>query len=282
MRRPRRSVINIALPLRPLIYKISLALLLIFSVTLLIVSRTNPQFSQSIRYGITDIVVPVMNALTKPLDAIGSGVEWVEGWASLHAENAMLRQENARLLQWQAAARELDAENHALRELLRVTPAASSSYITSRIVGDTGGAYGRSALVYAGTTDGVAEGQAVISDDGLVGRVIDAGANSSRVLLVTDTSSRVPVMGETSRERAILAGNNTDTPTLLYLPDDSKLEPGERLVTSGDGGIIPPGLPVGIVSDIPGGNTPVPVLLFSNWYRVEYVSVVQTPRLMPE
>jgi rod shape-determining protein MreC len=113
---------------------------------------------------------------------------------------------------------------------------------------------------------------AVVNDAGLAGRVVDVAKKTARVLLLTDINSRIPVISEASRERAIAGGNNSDTLTLIYLPENSKLKVGEKIITSGDGRVLPPGLPVGVVTKIEKGIATVKP--FVDNYRLEYVSVI--------
>ena len=91
---------------------------------------------------------------------------------------------------------------------------------------------------------------AAVNERGLVGRVIEVGRRSARVLLLTDFNSRVPVMVEPSRDQAILAGDNSREPGLIFLPLNPRMAVGQRVVTSGRGGVLPPGLAVGMVSAI--------------------------------
>ena len=123
-----------------------------------------------------------------------------------------------------------------------------------------------------GKLDGIATGQAVIGADGLVGRVVEAGQGSARVLMLTDINSRVPVISESSREKSIAAGNNSETLSLDYVATGSEMKVGERLLTSGDGGVFPPGIPVGIISSIQNGNVLVEPV--TDWSRLEYISAV--------
>jgi rod shape-determining protein MreC len=108
--------------------------------------------------------------------------------------------------------------------------------------------------------------------EGFIGRIIEVGEVSSRVLLITDLNSRIPVMVESTRDRAILAGDNSDEPRLLYLPPAVALSPGDRIVTSGDAGALPPGLPVGTVTAA--GEGGARVAPFANWSRIEYVRII--------
>jgi rod shape-determining protein MreC len=239
---------------------------------MILISRGNPHFVAPLRAGLQDLATPVMSTLTRPVDALRNASEWVQEWVELRAENQLLKTQNGQLMQWQSVAGRLQAENDALRKLITMVPDGATRYVAARIVGETGGPYMRSALINGGSTEGVKADQAVITGDGLVGRVMESGLTSARVLLLTDMNSRVPVIAEKSRERSILAGNNSPTLTLDYVPAASEMEVGERLLTSGDGGIFPPGIPVGVVTDMSGGTILVQPLV--DWSRLEYVSVV--------
>jgi rod shape-determining protein MreC len=106
---------------------------------------------------------------------------------------------------------------------------------------------------------------------GLVGRIAEVGDRASRVLLLTDLNSRIPVTLQGSHERAILAGDNSPRPLLAYLAPNAKPEVGERVVTSGDGGVFPPGIPVGVIVSV-GGQ--VRVATSSDLSVIDYVKIV--------
>jgi rod shape-determining protein MreC len=183
-----------------------------------------------------------------------------------------LREENTRLLQWQTVARKLDEENRALHKQLNFVPDPPTTFISARVVGDTGGAFVDSMLVNAGSRDGVRKGEAVVAGEAMVGRIVEVGLHFSRVLLLTDISSHLPVMLANSHAKAIMSGENTDRPRLNYLSPNAVVQPGDRVVTSGDGGAFPPGLPIGVVSSVQDGVARVE--LFVHRYQLEYVSVV--------
>jgi rod shape-determining protein MreC len=120
--------------------------------------------------------------------------------------------------------------------------------------------------------DGVREGMAAMTGDGLIGRVVEAGDWSSRVVLITDLNSRIPVAVAGSGERAILAGDNSASPKLQFLPQDAVLAPGAAVVTSGHGGVFPPNLPVGSVVEMSRGV--YNVVPAADLGRVNYVRLV--------
>src|SRR5438132_1078198 len=108
----------------------------------------------------------------------------------------------------------------------------------------------RTVMVNAGAEDGLARGQAAITGEGLVGRLTEVGSRASRILLITDLNSRIPVVIDGSHSSAVLAGDNSDRPRLVYLATPDAVKVGDRVVTSGEGGIFPPGVPVGVVTTV--------------------------------
>jgi rod shape-determining protein MreC len=115
----------------------------------------------------------------------------------------------------------------------------------------------RTVMVNAGADQGAARGQAAIAEGGLIGRLTEVGSRAARVLLITDLNSRIPVVIPTSRTSAVLAGDNSDRPQLAFASEPKAVKIGDRVVTSGDGGVFPPGLPVGVVAALDHGNARV-------------------------
>ncbi len=272
MRQKHTQVHALTLTYRPLLARIAVVLLLAISIWLIVISRTNSNITATIRMKISDAVVPVVEILAKPMDAVSSVGAWVHEMATMREENRTLKSEISRLRLWHSSAIELKNENDKLHALLKFAPDSKTAYTSARIAIDAGSPYTHSALITSGEDQGVQEDSAVINDSGLVGRVIDVGKKTAHVLLLTDVNSRIPVMSETSREHSIAGGGNGDSLSLLYMPENSVLKVGEKIVTSGDGGVLPPGLPVGVVTKIE--KDVATVKPYVDWYRLEYVSVV--------
>jgi rod shape-determining protein MreC len=136
-------------------------------------------------------------------------------------------------------------------------PDPALSYVTARVVADAGGVYARSVLLSVGPNSDIRHGEIALDADGLVGRVTEVGARSARVLLITDMNSRIPVTLEKNRARAILVGDNSAYPRLMYLQDGIHPEEGERVVTSAEANAFPAGLLVGTVHYGAGGQVEV-------------------------
>ncbi|HEU5047614.1 MAG TPA: rod shape-determining protein MreC [Rickettsiales bacterium] len=257
---------------RPIIARLAVMSMLIASIWLVSQSKNHSDFERHVRMGLADVLAPAVNVLAKPLDTMAAAGAWVQETIHLRDENATLRYENARLREAYSSALQIKTENERLRALLKFAPVGKQTYTSARVAVDAGGLYSRSVLITSGTDNGVQQDSAVINDKGMVGRVIEAGDKTSRVLLLTDINSRIPVMAEGSREHAIVAGDDSDTLSLLYLPENSKLKVGEKIVTSSDGALLAPGLPIGIVTAI--SKDKVTVKPYVDWYRLEYISVI--------
>lgn len=213
----------------------------------MMLGKSDAALVRDVRSGIEDASVPFLETLSRPTDLLANGVEEFRHWLAVGDENARLREERIRLLQWEAIARRLHAENEELRKLLNLVPPPETDYVTARIVSDTAGMFAQSVLINAGRQNGVSKHDIVIADHGVVGRIIGVAESASRVLLVTDLNSRIPVLVGPLRTRAVLAGDNTDQPKLIHLPPNTSISAGDRIVTSGHGGVFPPGLPLGVV-----------------------------------
>jgi rod shape-determining protein MreC len=272
VRRPAGTLLTLATPIRQWAQRFAFLLLVATAFALMLLGKADTVFVERARTAITDTVTPVLDVVSRPIASVAEVLHEGQELAALRAQNAALRQENARLQHWQQVARRLQAENRALGQLLNVAPEPSTDFVTGRVVADSGGAFVRSVLVNAGRQQGIEKGQAALAGDGLAGRVAEVGERSARVLLLTDINSRIPAVIADSRYRGILAGDNTAHPRLLYLPEEARPEPGERIVTSGHGGVFPPGLPIGRV--VRAGEQGVRVAPYADWNRMEYLRVV--------
>lgn len=218
-------------------------------VGVLLLNLAFPQLFSGVRVMVVDVATPLLHAAAVPLQqchALWQG--WVD--ADLRDENARLKKENAALRDWYGLAAQWGVENKNLRGLLKYKDDGALSYITARVIAEADGHFAHSVIVTAGLRDGVTPNMVALAEDGLVGRIIEAGQWSSRVLLLSDLNSRLPVLIEETGEPAILAGDGDNLPKLLYLSPDATLKEGMRIVTSGQGGIYPPHVAVGVIRTI--------------------------------
>ena len=273
--RTRTSVVNAAAPFRALIQRFAFLILVFAAFGLMLLGKAETVVMERVSTSVVDFVAPIMDVMSRPAASLNQAIQTVRDLANLRTENQRLLRENARLHAWQEAARRLAEQNTALQTMLDYVPDPRATFVSARVIGDPGSAFVRSMLINAGTRNGIAKGQAVVTGDGLAGRIVAAGGWSARVLLITDINSRVPVVVESSRERAILAGDNGDTIRLIFLPANAVVSPGDRILTSGHGGVFPPGLAVGRVVSV--GKGGIRVRPFVAMDRLEFVRAIDYP-----
>jgi len=225
--------------------RLSLLALVIAAIALLILSRSDNTTLDKVEALAHDAASPVLVVLYRPVEWIGALVGSVRSYGALREENAALRQEMQRLKSWESVAVRLDYENGVLRRFLNAKMDGLGPVIAGRVIADSGGPYVRAVIVNAGAEQGASKGRAVTDGHNTVGQVLTVGTLSSRILLLTDLNSRVPVMIERTGDRAILSGDNSPLPELRFLPVGAEVLPGDQVLTSGDGGIFPARLPVG-------------------------------------
>jgi len=262
-----------ALPFREFSHRISLIFMLTLAAALLLLGRAETYVFDRARQVVTDLAAPLLEVASRPVAATRRLIERTDEYAYVFDENERLRAENARLLAWKEEALKLQAKVARYEALLNVQVDPSIEYVSGRVVSDSGGPFIDTVLVNVGREQGVRSGLAVIDSDGLVGRIVATGPKASRVLLLTDLNSRIPVVVEPAQYKAILAGDNTEWPTLEYLATQSAVSAGDRVVTSGDGGLIPAGIPVGLVIQTSDGE--LRVQTFSDRGRLDFVRVLQ-------
>lgn len=217
---------------------------------LLLVARVNPETAAGLRAAATDIVAPIWSAIRAPIDGAaklaGDFGDYFGAVSRADRLEAELDKANARL----RTARNGQRELQQLKRLMAVRQPARSVVATTRIAAATTGSVARTAMLAVGSADGVTRDMPVLAADGLVGRTLDAGRISARVLLITDPLSRVPVIVERTGQAGLASGRNLPTLVLAdRIGPDLPLVVGDRIVTSGDGGVYPPGVPVGVVVD---------------------------------
>ncbi len=232
------------MPVRSFLFLVLLAVLILF------LGRTDSATLANLRTQTAEAFAGFFNIFSRPVAATISWVDGLQDLVLVYQQNERLRLENRRLLEWKAHAERLQSQMVRYQALLNVRIDPEIDYVTARAVADSGSPFVRTLVVNAGKKDGVAKGQAVVNHKGLVGWVVGAGESVSRILLVTDLNSRIPVMIGTEGQRAILTGDNTAQPRLEFLMATGAVEPGDVVMTSGDGGVLPPALPIGVVAGL--------------------------------
>lgn len=236
--------------------------------------RIDSPRAERFRARVVDAIVPNMEWALVP---VAEGVALVRGfqsYAALQRQNRELRDELQRMKAWKEAALQLEQENAKLLDLNKVRLDPALTVVTGQVVADSGSPFRQSVLLNVGESrDGIRDGWAVTDGLGLVGRVSGVGRYSSRVLLLTDSASRVPVTIQPSGQRALLTGDNSSLPVLDFIEAPEEVRPGDRVVSSGDGSVFPAGLLVGNVVLARDGR--LRLRLTADYERLEFLRVLR-------
>jgi rod shape-determining protein MreC len=218
------------------------------------------------------VIAPVGGVLAAPVRWLNGGVNSLQDYFLAGSENGELRRRLARALTWRDEALMLRQENARLRALMGVKTDPPLPVVFARTVIDARGPFSNTRLIDAGWSRGIVEGNPALSEHGLVGRVSGVAPDVSRVLLLTDVESRTPVLIERTNGRAILTGDGGPNPELAYLRTHIALREGDRVMTSGDGGVLPRGLPVGAA--VKGADGTWRVALDSDAAPIEFIQIL--------
>ncbi len=240
-------MLRLSIQARQALAKLTLPVLIATAFGLMLLGKADTLLAERARMALADTLAPIYVALAEPLRSLRDAVAEATSLWDIRAENVRLRAENEQLRRWQSIALTLDAENQRLKANLHWIPDPPASYVTARVVADAGGVYARAVLISLGPHHSIHKGEIALDERGLVGRITEVGARTARVLLITDLNSRIPVILENSHAHAILVGTNGPRPRLIYWPEGSAPQEGERVVTSTEAGAFPANLPVGIV-----------------------------------
>ncbi|MDC3303524.1 rod shape-determining protein MreC [bacterium] len=233
--------------IRPLAF-IGIAAIIIISFSFFILWRIDNPRAELIRIAVIDKIVPNLDWAITPATKVSQMAQNFQNYKRLYNQNQELRNELQKMRSWREAALQLEQENARLLDLNKVKLNPKLNYVSGKILVDSGNIFRQSAIINLGSLDGIVEGWAAMDGLGLVGRISGVGKKTSRVLFLTDTSSNVPVLIKPSNQRAILSGDNSIQPNLLFIENNKQIQPGDRILTSGDGGVFPANLLIGQVS----------------------------------
>jgi len=240
---------------------------------LLLVSDGRAQASpyQPARAGVETVAGPVGGVFATPVRWFGSLADGIGGYFFAVSENRRLKRELAELQPWRDQAIALKNINARYEAMLGLQPEPDVPMKTARSVSDSRGPFSNARLLDIGSGQGIKVGNPVINEHGLVGRIVGTSGNVSRMLLLTDVASRTPVLVDRTDARAILTGDGSGNPRLEFMRNQD-VQPGDRILSSGDGGGFPRGVPIGVAARGIDGSWRVK--LFSDRGAIDYVKIL--------
>ncbi|SHF58374.1 rod shape-determining protein MreC [Loktanella atrilutea] len=269
MARDRNTHDEYIAPIRRLL--VGVAVVLLFGIFL--VWRIDSPRVERFRAAVIDRVVPSFDWAMAPVTGLVELVGDFRSYAALNEQNGNLRRELQQMKAWKEAALQLEQENARLLELNNVRLDPQLTFVTGVVMTDSGSPFRQSVLLNVGRRDGIVDGWPAMDGLGLVGRISGVGRGTARVILLTDTSSRIPVTIQPSGQKAILAGDNTLNPPIEFLENPDTVRPGDRVVSSGDGGVFPADLLVGQVAL--GSDRRLRVRLAADYGRLEFLRILR-------
>ena len=256
-------------PLRRLLLGVVCLILL----AIFLVWRIDSPRVERFRAQVTDAVVPNMEWAMVPVTGVINLVRDFQSYQRLADQNRELRSELRQMQAWKEAALQLEQENARLLDLNNVRLDPRLTFVTGVVMADSGSPFRQSVLLNVGARDGILDGWAAMDGIGLVGRISGTGQNTARVILLTDAASSVPALIQPSGQTALIAGDNTAAPLVSFLENPDMVRPGDRVVSSGDGGVFPAGLLIGQVAADPAGR--LRVRLSADYERLEFLRVLR-------
>ncbi|GBQ63707.1 rod shape-determining protein MreC [Ameyamaea chiangmaiensis NBRC 103196] len=240
-------MIPLSIPLRQALGKLLLPLMIVLACLMIALGQADRPLAEHARMRVSDVLAPAYRLTRVPGVRARAILAELSTMGRMAQENARLRADNAEMRRWYQVAVTLANENEQLKASLHWIPDAVPTFVSGLAVRDAGGLYARAILLMVGGHNGAAIGDVAFDGNGLVGRVTEVGERSARVLLITDSSSRIPVQLASSHAEAIMAGDNTDHPRVIFYPQDNRPIEGERVLTGDRIDHVPAGLPIGTI-----------------------------------
>ena len=269
MSNDRQTQTDYFAPLRRLIT----ALLLLSLFGLFVLWRIDGPRVEKFRVLVIDTFVPSFEWMLLPMTSVVKIAKDYQSYEKLLEQNKELRRELQQMKSWKEAALQLEQENARLLDLSQLRLDSKLTHVSGIVMADSGSPFRQSVLLNIGSRDGIQDGWAAMDGLGLVGRISGVGSSTSRVLLLTDNASQIPVILQPSSQDAIVMGDNSFAPPVEFIENADLVRPGDRIITSGGGGVLPAGLLVGTLAMDPNGR--LRARLAADYERLEFLKVLR-------
>ena len=250
--------------------RFSLFALIVLSIFLLFFERIDAKPLNYVRSFVKDVIYRGSLAISLPSKSFSKSFQFVSDHLNLYKNYNELKKENNQLRIQMSHSDYLTLENTQLRKLIDEKETFSSNYANARVIFDKQSPYLNSFIINTGSNNNIQNGMAVLHGENFIGRIVDVNFFSSRILLVSDLNSKIPIITSPSGHHAVLSGRGKDKLTLEFLPENHQVQDGDKIYTSGKEGIFSPGIPIGKVDF---SQDKISVSLFSDLSQITFVNV---------
>jgi len=239
--------------------QLPLVIVIALAVVLVLLGKAQSGLLDKARVHVTDMLAPLLQTVRAPVAGFDRWMGSVTEIFSVYQQNLKLKEENARLRQWRNVAIVLQGRIGRYQTLLHAVPDPQMNAVLARVIGRANRPFLQTMILDAGREHHALPGQAVVDARGMIGRIYLTGSRTSWVILLTDLNSRIPVTisasaGNSGNVQGMMTGDNSAYPTIDMVSHTVTLHDGDQVTSSGDGGLLPSGLPIGtVVSDGSGG-----------------------------
>ena len=253
--------------------RLVLAAMIIMLLAIFLFWRIDNPRIEKMRMAVIDVVAPNFAWVATPVTGTVNLVRSAQSYNSIYRQNQELRREIQQMKAWKEAALSFEQENARLLNLNKVKLDPKFTHITGVVLADSGSPFRQTVLLNVGARDGIIDGWAAMDGIGLVGRISGVGDRTARVIMLSDNSSRIPVTIEPTGQYALMVGDNSSRPPIDFVENLEAVRPGDRVVSSGDGGVFPAGLLIGQVVQSSSGR--LRVRLAADIQRLEFLRIIR-------
>ena len=253
--------------------RLVLAAMIVMLLAIFLLWRIDNPRIEKMRMAVIDVVAPNFAWVATPVTGTVNLVRSAQSYNSIYRQNQELRREIQQMKAWKEAALSFEQENARLLNLNKVKLDPKFTHITGVVLADSGSPFRQTVLLNVGARDGIIDGWAAMDGIGLVGRISGVGDRTARVIMLSDNSSRIPVTIEPTGQYALMVGDNSSRPPIDFVENLEAVRPGDRVVSSGDGGVFPAGLLIGQVVQSSSGR--LRVRLAADIQRLEFLRIIR-------
>ena len=250
--------------------KFSLFALIVLSIVLLFFETIDTKPLNYFRAFIKDVIYRGALVVSAPSKSINNFTDFVKEHVHLYDDYSKLKKENNELKNKISETHFLEFENTQLRKLIEEQVSSTSNLMSARVMLDKQSPYLNSFIINIGSNKNIENGMVALDGKNFIGRIVDVNFFSSRVLLVSDLNSKIPILTVPSAHHAILSGRGANKPTLEYLPKKHTIQNGDKVYTSGKEGIFSPGIPIGEVKI---EDNLIKIELFSDLNQITFINI---------